>query len=139
MHVAPSQSTNNVRHLKPLRVLVAGHDRRFVRVTAFLLALNGYEVTESAPGGAVRAAEGHRADVVLLEAALSRGQTARRVAQLAALAREPAVLLVSDGKTHEWSGQAAVKKWTPLGDLIDAVERASLQRNAPISPATDAR
>ena len=121
-------STFNIRRLQPLRVLLSGQDRRYIRVTAFLLALRGYEVSDAGPGEAARAAERYRADVVLLESGLSRALAARRVAQLASLKAAPAVVMVTDNGESLWNGQRTVEKWTPLEQLVGAIEAASLQR-----------
>lgn len=132
MDVAPHQSTtHNVRRLQPLRVLLAGHDRRFLRVTALLLALRGYEVAEAPLGETVRATERHHADIVLLEAGVSRAAAARRVAELGALAAAPAVLMVTDNGERLWEGMRSVEKWKPVDELVEQIEATSLQRQLP--------
>ena len=62
---APQPS--NVRRLQPVRVLLAGRDRRFIRVTSFLLSRRGYAVSRSSLADAVVVADGERSDVVLVE------------------------------------------------------------------------
>jgi len=133
--VGSDQSATNIRRLQPLRVLLSGQDRRFIRVTAFLLALRGYDVTEAEPGEAVHAAARHRADVVVLESGLSRAVAASRVAQLGALAAAPGVVMVTDDGKNLWSGQPTVEKWTPLEQLVGAIESASLTRRLPAAEA----
>ena len=71
----------NVHRLQPLRVLLAGRDRRFLRVTAFLLSRRGYEVTEVPLNESVLAADRFHADVVLLDAGMSRAEAARLASQ----------------------------------------------------------
>ena len=123
----------NIRRLQPLRILLAGTDRRFIRVTSFLLSRRGYVVVSTQPAHVLDAAERHRADVVLLEGSLSRNAAARRVADLASLAAAPAVLVVTDGDTGALNGVSAVEKWTPLETLVAEIEAVSLQRH----PAAD--
>jgi len=123
----------NIRRLQPLRILLAGTDRRFIRVTSFLLSRRGYVVVSTQPAHVLDAAERHRADVVLLEGSLSRTAAARRVADLASLAAAPAVLVVTDGDTGALNGVSAVEKWTPLETLVAEIEAVSLQRH----PAAD--
>jgi CheY-like chemotaxis protein len=125
----------NVRRLQPLRVVVIGNDRRFIRVTAFLLGLRGYEVTEAGPGEALVVADRHRADVVLLECGASRASAARHIAQFTSLASAPAVVVVNDDGETLWSGQTSVKKWLPLDMLVQVIEDVSLQRELPAAHA----
>ena len=75
---------SNVRRLQPLRVLLAGRDRRFLRVTSFLLSRRGYEVKRSTLADAPATSERERADVVLLDLDGSRVDAARIVAALQA-------------------------------------------------------
>jgi CheY-like chemotaxis protein len=123
----------NIRRLQPLRILLAGTDRRFIRVTSFLLSRRGYVVVSTQPAHVLDAAERHRADVVLLEGSLSRTAAARRVADLSSLAAAPAVLVVTDGGPGALNGISAVEKWTPLETLVAEIEAVSLQRQ----PAAD--
>jgi DNA-binding response OmpR family regulator len=109
-------------------VLLAGTDRRFLRVTSFLLSRRGYEVLTSPPAQAAETAAHHRADVVLLEGVLSRVAAARRVAEIRALAAAPGVVVVTEGSRGFWSGLSTVEKWTALEDLVDEIETVSLQR-----------
>lgn len=118
----------NVHRLQPLRVLLAGTDRRFIRVTSFLLARRGYAVAASPPAQAVDAATRHRADVVLLEGTPSRAVAARRVAQLRALAATPGVVVVTERLENLWNGLPTVEKWTPLEELVQEIEAVSRQR-----------
>lgn len=122
----------NIRRLQPLRILLAGTDRRFIRVTSFLLSRRGYVVVSTQPAHVLDAAERHRADVVLLEGSLSRTAAARRVADLSSLAAAPAVLVVTEGDPGVLNGVSAVEKWTPLETLVAEIEAVALQRH----PAT---
>jgi CheY-like chemotaxis protein len=129
--VADTSSTT-VSRLQPLRILLSGRDRRFVRVTSFLLSRRGYQVLETGPEGAIEAAERHRSDVVLLEMTDSRVAAARKVAALQALSTAPGVLVMfeNDGE-QEWNGLAGIEKWTPIDLLIDGIEAAARRRAGP--------
>ena len=132
----PSFRTGKVLRLQPLRVLLSGRDRRFLRVTSFLLATRGYDVQDTSPRKTLEAVERHRADVVLLETDASRTIAARKIAALQALANAPSVLLVVDGDDDEeqgWQGLPAVKKWTPIDTLVEQIEAAARNRPAPLS------
>ncbi len=122
----------NVLRLQPLRVLVSGRDRRFVRVTSFLLSRRGYDVAQAPLGDVVEAAERHRSDVVLLEVSDSRVVAGRAIAGLQASAASPGVLLVFEaGQDDRWNGLSGVPKWTPIEELIGEIERAALRRIPP--------
>jgi CheY-like chemotaxis protein len=121
MNVIPNtaESEHNVRRLQPLRVLLSGRDRRFLRVTSFLLAQRGYDVQETSPRKTLESVERHRADVVLLETNDSRTMAARKVAALQALPVAPGLL--------------AVRKWTPIDTLVEEIEAAARSRPAPLT------
>jgi DNA-binding NtrC family response regulator len=131
MELARHSDTPNVHRLQPLRILLAGQDRRFLRVTALLLALRGYEVAEAAFGDTVRATERHHADVVILEAGVSRAAAGRLVAELGAVAAPPAVMIVTEDNAKPWSGFRTVEKWKPVDELIREIEATSLERHLP--------
>lgn len=135
MDVVPNtpDGERKVRRLQPLRVLLSGRDRRFLRVTSFLLAERGYDVQATSPKKTLEAVARHRADVVLLETNDSRTMAARKVAALQALAVAPSVLLVYDKEQEYWPGLFKVKKWIPIDSLIEQIEAAALARPAPLT------
>jgi CheY-like chemotaxis protein len=134
MHAAANQPyPENVQRLQPLRILLSGRDRRFIRVTSFLLSRRGYEVAQAEPGDVADAAERRRADVVLLETNGSRGSAARVLAALQALALPPGVLVVcGQDEGSRWDGVRSVEKWTPLERLVSEIEAVSLGRRIPM-------
>ncbi len=137
MEVVPTSTRGElkVHRLQPIRVLLSGRDRRFLRVTSFLLTQRGYDVLQTSPRKTLEAAERHRADVVLLESNDSRTIAARKVAALQALALPPSVLVVVDDDRNDerWHGLPAVKKWTPIESLVEQLEAAALARPTPLS------
>ena len=122
----------NVRRLQPLRILLAGRDRRFLRVTAFLLSRRGYDVTEAPLGESVVAADRFLADVVLLDAGISRAEAARLANQLHALTCSPAVLVVTANGNKGEAGMRVVEKWEPIDELVEEIEAALLERQFPV-------
>jgi CheY-like chemotaxis protein len=124
-------AATNIRRLQPLRILVVGHDRRFVRVTVFLLASRAYEVIEAEVGEALSAAERFRADVVVFDVGSSRGASGRLVAQLSALPSPPTVVLATSNGKQPWDGQASVAKWSPIDELVAVIENAALRPRFP--------
>lgn len=139
MTTSPSSETDvdvKIHRLQPLRVLLSGRDRRFLRVTSFLLSQRGYDVYDTSPRKTLEAAQRARADVVLLETDASRAMAARKIAALQALAIAPSVLVVVEGDDDEqerWQGLPAIEKWTPIDALVAQIEAAALHRPAPLT------
>lgn len=122
-----------LHRLRPLRVLLAGRDRRFLRVTSFLLSQRGYDVVETSSKKTLQEVERHKSDVVLLETNDTRGVAARMVATLETLPTAPSVLVVfEDDEDDRWQGFRAVKKWTPIDQLVQEIETAAVNRPAPL-------
>ena len=123
----------NVTRLRPLRVLLAMRDRRFMRVTAFLLERRGYAVVQEGGSNVVDAALRSRADVVVLEGDTSRAAAGRTSAALAALPTPPGVITVRSGSGEQLLGVTAVEKWTPIDELVAEIDSASLRRGLPLA------
>jgi CheY-like chemotaxis protein len=122
-----------LHRLRPLRVLLAGRDRRYLRVTSFLLSQRGYDVVETSSKKTLQAVERHKSDVILLETNDTRGVAARMVAALETLPTAPSVLVVfEDNEDDRWQGFKAVKKWTPIDELVQEIETAAVNRPAPL-------
>jgi len=122
-----------LQRLRPLRVLLSGRDRRFLRVTSFLLSQRGYDVVETSSKKTLQAVERHKSDVILLETNDTRGVAARMVAALETLPTAPSVLVVfEDDEDDRWQGFKAVKKWTPIDELVQEIETAAVNRPAPL-------
>jgi CheY-like chemotaxis protein len=132
----PDGSTN-VRRLQPLRILLSGRDRRFLRVTAFLLSRRGYQISLASIGTVLEAVERERADVVLLEPGESKAAAARMITALQLTKASPALLLITDESAGNvrWNGLAVVDKWTPIEDLVKVIETAAFNRVPPIAAA----
>jgi CheY-like chemotaxis protein len=122
-----------LHRLRPLRVLLAGRDRRYLRVTSFLLSQRGYDVLETSSKKTLQAVEQHNSDVILLETNDTRGVAARMVAALETLPTVPSVIVVfEDDEDNRWQGFKAVRKWTPIDELVEEIEKAAVNRPAPL-------
>jgi CheY-like chemotaxis protein len=122
-----------LHRLHPLRVLLAGRDRRFLRVTSFLLSQRGYDVVETSSKKTLQEVDRHKSDVILLETNDTRGVAARMVAALETLPTAPSVLVVyEDDEDDRWQGFRAIKKWTPIDELVQEIETAAVNRPAPL-------
>jgi CheY-like chemotaxis protein len=119
---------SNVRRLQPLRVLLAGRDRRFMRVTSFLLSRRGYAVSRSSLADAVAVADRQRSDVVLVELDGSRVEAGRAIAALQASPASPAVVTVAADGEKPWAGLRSLDKWTPIETLAAEIDAAALRR-----------
>jgi CheY-like chemotaxis protein len=129
MASAANLSAPNVRRLRPPRVLLAMRDRRFMRVTAFLLERRGYAVVQEGGSNVVDAAHRSRVDVVVMEGDASRAASARLLAALTALPTAPRLIsIVDDEADDRVAGVPALGKWTPVDDLARAIDSASLRQ-----------
>ena len=128
----------NIRRLQPLRVLLVGSDRRFIRVMSFLLSRRGYEVAQASPEHTIEVTQRHRSDVVLLDIGPSRVATGRKVSALQALPVAPGVMVVIEDGDHErWTGVSTIQKWTPVDALEREIEAAARSRPAPLVETAD--
>ncbi len=129
MASAADWSAPNVRPIRPPRVLLAMRDRKFMRVTAFLLERRGYVVVQEGGSNVVDAALRSRVDVVVLEGEVSRGTSAKTVAALAALPTAPSLISIVDGGAGEQLADVpAIAKWTPVGELAREIDAVSMRR-----------
>jgi DNA-binding NtrC family response regulator len=111
---------DNVRALRRLRVLVAAHDRRFLRVAGFLLARGGFDV-ESTPRSRdlLQAVDRRPPDIVILDASESLAEAARSVAAIEALHPHVTVLVVSDeGSAASTVNLRVFDKWKSFERLV---------------------
>lgn len=120
--------TGKGTRFQPLRVLLAGRDRRYIRATSFLLEQRGFVVRSANTDEAADAAHRHRADVVLLEGDRLRTDAARRAAAIAALNPNTRVILMVDSTPPGPTGVRMLTKWADLDVLVEEIE-ASMQRN----------
>jgi CheY-like chemotaxis protein len=129
MASAADWSAQNVRRIRPPRVLLAMRDRRFMRVTAFLLERRGYAVVQEGGSNVVDAALRSRVDVVVLEGESSRGTSAKTLAALTALPTAPSLISIVDDEAGEGlAGVPAIAKWTSVEELAREIDAVSLRR-----------
>jgi uncharacterized protein len=115
--------------LRPLRVLVVSPDGRFRTVMSLLLARHNCVVTTTP--SAARVLElimQESSDVVVIED--GRQPAAKIVGMLDDLERPVGTLLVADEPRPAHQGAAAVAKWGPFEELLEAIEGAE-RRNGP--------
>jgi DNA-binding NtrC family response regulator len=109
------------------RVVLAARDRRFLRVTSFLLAREGFLVDSTRRlEDLLGMVERHRPDVVILDGMDSLTMTARALAEIEALPYSVAVLVVAE--VPEASSPTSLRllhKWTSFDRLLNEVERLS--------------
>jgi len=109
------------------RVVLAARDRRFLRVTSFLLARQGFLVHSTRRlEDLLDLVQRKRPDVVILDGMDSLTMTARALAEVEALPYSVAVLVVAE--VPEASSPTSVRllhKWTSFDQLLDEVERLS--------------
>jgi CheY-like chemotaxis protein len=129
--------TGKITRFSPIRVLLAGRDRRCIRVTSFLLEQRGFVVRSAKPDDAADAAHRHRADVVLLEGDRLRTDAARRAAAIAALNPNTHVILMVDSTPPGPTGLTMLRKWTDLDELVQEIEAVTQTDGTSILSAED--
>jgi DNA-binding NtrC family response regulator len=119
----------HLENVVPLRsrVVLAARDRRFLRVTSFLLAREGFLVNSTRRlEDLLEMVQRHRPDVVILDGMDSLTMTARALAEIEALPYSVAVLVVAE--VPEASSPTSLRllhKWTSFERLVQEVERLS--------------
>ena len=110
--------------IRRIRVLLLSRDRRFLRVTAFLLRRKGF-VVETAPRPEVSLVERHRPDVVVIDGNGSVSDAVRSLAEIEARWPDIALLVVSE-EALERRGLLFrfMPKWSAGDRLADEVESA---------------
>jgi len=109
------------------RVVLAARDRRFLRVTSFLLAREGFLVNSTRRlEDLLGMVQRHRPDVVILDGMDSLTMTARALVEIEALPYSVAVLVVAE--VPEASSPTSLRllhKWSSFDRLVQEVERLS--------------
>ena len=109
---------------RPIRVLLASRDDRFLRLSRFLLTRDDFSVESTKrPPSAVDFVERHGTDVVVLDASDSLSEAARTVAAIEALNPQVRVLLVCDAeRPRPTTGLNVMEKWQSLETLADEIK-----------------
>lgn len=130
-----SQQTAAVVPLRPVRILLVGRDRRFLRTASVLLSRRGCEVIEvRRPSQLLAHVERERPDVVVLDGSDSLNATARTVAALESLARRVHTLVVYEsGEQDALRDVRLLPKWGSFDEIVLEVER--LHASAETAPA----
>jgi DNA-binding NtrC family response regulator len=116
----------NVRPLRPVRVLVAGRDPRYVRAMTFLLGRRGYDARPGSTSNALFAdVEEHNPEVVVLVEADSFGDTVGLAVQILGLSDMVSVVVATTRHDAPPANRLRfVEKWASFDVLAEAVERA---------------
>jgi uncharacterized membrane protein (UPF0127 family) len=119
-----SEDGNGAAPERPIHVLLASRDDRFLRLARFLLTRDDFAVesTKRLPG-AVDFVERHGTDVVVLDASDSLSEAARIAAAIEALNPRVRVLLVCDAdRPRPTTGLKVIEKWQSLETLTDEIK-----------------
>jgi DNA-binding NtrC family response regulator len=116
----------NVRPLRPVRLLVAGRDQRYVRAMAFLLGRRGYDARAGLTANSLfRDVEEHKPEVVVLVEADSFGDTLGLAVQVLGLSDGVSVVVATNRADAPPANRLRfVEKWASFDVLVEAVERA---------------
>jgi uncharacterized membrane protein (UPF0127 family) len=108
-----------------ITIALLARDRRFLRVTSFLLARHGYAVhTTHTPRSLIELLEQTGADVVVVDGSDPSNVGARAAALVATLERPRGLVVVDENAdARPLRAPAAVAKWTSFESLRDAIDR----------------
>jgi hypothetical protein len=114
-----------VTRLRPIRVLLVGRDRRFLRTANVLLTRHGCEVASiERPSELFNLVERQRQDVVVLDGSDSLSTTARTVAALEALPTPVSAVVVYEGAHDDpLRHLRLLPKWGGFDEIVSEVER----------------
>ena len=126
MSPRPPDALANVRPLRPIRVLLAGREVRYLRAVAFLFERRGFETSLSLrPASLFEDAEEFQPEVVVLvEGDSFADAVGQAVALTARSDRVNVVLATSRADTADSEQLRFVPKWASFPELAAAVERA---------------
>jgi len=115
-------STNGIE-AKALRIVVSTRDRRFRRVSEFLLTRQGMRAEfERDTDAAVELAERTRPDVVLLDGSHSLSSVARGLNRLSVLDPSIRVIVVGDELLETPKTLSVLPKWGPFAEILNAIQ-----------------
>lgn len=115
----------SVRPDSRMTVVVVSGDRRFLRVTGFLLRRRGVSVVATERRAeAMRALAGAGADAVVVDAEGSPAEAAAWRRAVRALHPDVAVVIAADPCGSAAPEGTVVGKWRPVEELVAALERA---------------
>jgi hypothetical protein len=122
----PKLAASNLRALHPVRVLLVGRDRRFLRVAGAFLFAEGHAVESSErPSELLELVHRLHTDVAVIDASASLGEAARSAASLRALPAPVAAVLVADEeRTSPGTGLSLLSKWGCFEELSARIEEA---------------
>jgi hypothetical protein len=117
---------DNLRSFRPVRVLVAGRDARYARVTTFLLGRSGYETRRVRHARALQAdPRVEAADIVLLEGEASPDEAIAEANELLSAFAHIAVVVAAGRRPPLADGRLQfVEKWAAFEEVVAAVNRA---------------
>jgi len=118
----------NVRALRPLRVLLAARDRRFLRVAGFLLARHGFAVESTKrPRELLALVDARCPDIVILDGSDSLADAARTVGAIEAVHPHVTVIVMAEDAAPQTAVNFRIfPKWTSLEELVLKIERMHL-------------
>jgi DNA-binding NtrC family response regulator len=120
--------TGKVRAIHRLHVLVAAHDRRFLRMAGFLLSRSGFTVSTSRRrGDLLPAVDINRPDVVIIDGTASLSEAAANAAVIEALHPGTTVVIVAeDDRIPAVTNLRVRPKWKAFDELVSRIERIHL-------------
>jgi hypothetical protein len=131
----PFEGLANVRPLRPIRVLLAGREVRYLRAVAFLFERRGCQTCLSLrPASLLEDAQSFQPEVVVLvEGDSFADAVGQAMALLAGSERLSVVLSTSRPEAPDTEQLRFVPKWGSFAELAVAVEQAWVELPSPFS------
>ena len=131
----PEPDGASIVRLRPIRVLLTGRDRRFLRTAEVLLRRHRCEVSSTdRPSELLDRVARHRPNVVVVDGSDSLAAAARAVAALEALPSPVSAVVVCDHPPDKSLRHLHVlPKWGAFDELLSEVERR-FGAGSPIAP-----
>jgi DNA-binding NtrC family response regulator len=126
MSAPASENESNVRRLRPLRVLVAAEDPRFLAVATVVLARGGLVVESTERlGDVVARVERHGLNAVILDATDAVAAAARCAAALERRCPTVKVVVVSEDPAASRTSFATFAKWDAFPAIVAEIGGAA--------------
>lgn len=124
MAASPPRDAGNLRSLRPVRVLLAATDPRFLRAATFLLERDGFDVVAAcAPADAVARARETRPHVVVLDGCESRAAAGRALLAIEAEQPPVRVVLVCEGDARPRNPFSRFEEYRSFPELTRELRR----------------
>ena len=133
------RAANNVRAIRPMRILLVTDDDNYADEVALAASLRGAELERVAVGDDLDVATSrHLPNVIVLDAHDALARTSRTASIFAALYPRIAIVIVANRASERGGGGIrVVDKWRSAERLLHELELAFLGLGSPVAPSRE--